>query len=152
GEGTNYKIYEKLGAHEREFDGVKGIHFAVWAPNAKAVSVIGEFNHWTNGTHTMENVNNSGVWVLFIPGIGEGELYKYAIRSKEDETIRYKSDPYAFYSQMRPETASVTRSLDKHKWEDDEWMEKRREWDYKREPVSIYEVHLCSWKRDFDKE
>lgn len=152
GEGTNYKIYEKLGAHEREFDGVKGFHFAVWAPNAKAVSVIGEFNRWTSGEHTMENVKDSGVWVLFIPGIEEGELYKFAIRSTVDGDIRYKSDPYAFYAQVRPETASIACTPDEHKWEDDEWMENRREWDFKSEPISIYEVHLCSWKRDFEKE
>ncbi|MCB0724140.1 MAG: 1,4-alpha-glucan branching protein GlgB [Ignavibacteriae bacterium] len=148
GEGNNFKIYEKLGAHVREFEGVTGTHFAVWAPNARAVSVIGEFNSWNNGAHPMENVNGSGIWVLFVPEVTDGSLYKYAVKSALDDEIKAKSDPYAFYSELRPSNASVVHTLGEFEWNDMEWMADRKEWDYKRSPISIYEVHLCSWKRD----
>ena len=150
GEGNNFKIYEKLGAHVRELEGVTGTHFAVWAPNAMAVSVICEFNSWNNGAYPMENVNNSGIWVLFIPEVTDGSLYKYAVKSALDDEIKAKSDPYAFYSELRPSNASVVHTLGEFEWNDMEWMADRKEWDYKRSPISIYEVHLCSWKRDHD--
>jgi len=148
GEGNNYKIYEKLGAHEKEFEGVRGVHFAVWAPNAKSVSVMGDFNDWQADIYQMENVNSSGTWVLFIPGVEAGAMYKYSIRSKKDDRMRIKSDPYAFYSQMRPDNASIVYEPENYKWTDTEWVNMRREWNYKNSPVSIYEVHLCSWKRE----
>lgn len=152
GEGNNYKIYEKLGSHEKEFEGVKGVHFAVWAPNAKSISLMGDFNDWQSGVHYMENVNSSGIWVLFLPGVKAGARYKYSIRSKVDDRMRVKSDPYAFHSQMRPENASVTYNLDGYRWNDKAWMKNRNEWNYKNSPVSIYEVHLCSWKREHSDE
>ena len=150
GEGKNYKIYEKLGAHRKEFDGIEGVHFAVWAPNAKGVCVIGEFNNWDGRMYQMENFNDSGVWVIFIPGVKEGMMYKYEIRSTIDDEVRTKSDPYGFRTQMRPENAWIVGVIDRVEWKDSEGMEQRADWDFKKEPVSIYEVHLSSWKRDFE--
>ncbi|MFA5404440.1 MAG: 1,4-alpha-glucan branching protein GlgB [Ignavibacteria bacterium] len=151
-EGNHYKIYDKLGAKIKIIGGVKGILFSVWAPNAKCVSVVGNFNFWNVDSHPMENVMNSGVWAMFIPGLEEGETYKYAIKSKYKEEVHLKADPFAFQSEIRPRTASVVNSLEGYKWNDENWLTKRKQMDFQKSPFSIYEVHLGSWKKDFKNE
>ena len=147
GEGTHFQSYQKFGAHVKTIKGIKGVHFAVWAPNAKAVGVSGNFNHWRGGAHPMTRIGNSGVWGLFIPHLKEGEVYKYAIRSWEDDQVHEKSDPYAFQSELRPRTASVVTTLNGYEWHDAEWIKKRKEANPLSKPISIYEVHLGSWKK-----
>ncbi len=142
-EGNHHRIYEKLGAHPTEIDGVKGVYFAVWAPNARNASVIGDFNHWDGREHQMRKLGN-GVWELFIPEIGVGTAYKYEIKNWEGH-IYEKSDPYGFQQEVRPKTASVVADLDVYKWSDDNWMEQRRHTDQLTKPISVYEVHLGSW-------
>ena len=149
GEGNLFESYEKFGAKQIEIDGVKGVQFAVWAPNAKEVSVVGDFNGWNPASDFMENVRNSGVWALFIPGLKTGDLYKYAIKSHHSDWISYKTDPYAFCSELRPRTAAVVYDIDKYIWNDSEWMENRKYFNFQKDPVSIYEVHLGSWKKDY---
>ncbi|MDD5670416.1 MAG: 1,4-alpha-glucan branching protein GlgB, partial [Candidatus Omnitrophica bacterium] len=151
GEGTHYHSYEKLGARPMLLKGVSGVYFVVWSPNAKSVSVVGNFNHWMTGTHPMAKIRYSGVWGLFIPGLTEGEVYKYAIKSEVDGQIRLKTDPYAFSAELRPNSASVVARLDAYAWQDQMWMESRMQKDLFESPVSIYEVHLGSWKRDGQK-
>lgn len=148
GEGTHYKNYEKLGAHIMEVDGVKGVHFAVWAPNAKGVSVIGDFNHWDGKKHPMKLLGDSGIWEIFIPGIDEGELYKFEVKSKYRGYKEQKSDPFAFFFEVRPKSAAIVYNIEnKHKWQDAEWLEIRRKKNWFESPVAIYEVHLGSWMR-----
>lgn len=146
GEGNHHQIYYKLGAHPMVSDEVEGTLFAVWAPNAERVSVIGNFNYWDGRKHLMHAHGSSGVWELFIPGVKEGAIYKYEIRSRTG-TILVKSDPYGFGMQLRPETASVVTDVNKYKWHDREWMEKRELQNVLDQPVNIYEVHLGSWRR-----
>jgi 1,4-alpha-glucan branching enzyme len=150
GEGTHRRAYEKLGAHLAERDGVKGVRFAVWAPNARSVSVVGDFNHWEAGEHPMTALGSSGVWELFIPRLGESELYKFAIKSGADGKVVMKTDPYAFQTELRPRTASVVLDLERHRWRDSEWMSKRETEASLEKPISIYEVHLGSWRRKGD--
>jgi 1,4-alpha-glucan branching enzyme len=150
GEGNHLRIYEKLGAHPTETGGVQGVHFGVWAPNAESVSVIGSFNGWDPDSHPMVPLGSSGVWAVFIPGIGEGELYKFHIRSKVNGFVRIKTDPYGFLFEERPKTASVVHSLTRYKWKDDDWMKARRETDPLIRPMAVYEVHLGSWLRRED--
>ncbi len=146
-EGNEHRIYEKLGAHLRTMDGVPGVAFAVWAPNAARVSVVGNFNHWDGRYHPMRPLGASGVWELFIPGLGEGELYKYELVDQRGG-IHLKTDPYGTYFEAPPGNASIVHSARHHKWSDGEWMEKRRSQSAQLDrPVSIYEVHLGSWKR-----
>ncbi len=147
GEGNHFKSYDKLGSHLMTVNGVSGVHFAVWAPNAKSVAVIGNFNYWFVGSHPMTRVSSSGIWALFIPGLKEFEVYKYAIRSLVDDEVRIKADPYAFQAEMRPRTASVVADLSRYQWKDAKWMETRASTDPLTSPLSIYEVHLGSWKR-----
>jgi 1,4-alpha-glucan branching enzyme len=147
GEGTHYKKYEKLGAHLREVEGVKGVHFAVWAPNAKRVSVMGDFNGWDAERHPMHLLGSSGVWEVFIPGLSEGELYKFAVRSRLTGQTMEKADPYAFYAEIRPKSASIVWDINKYTWNDDEWMAEREQRNALNAPISIYEVHLGSWMR-----
>lgn len=145
-EGTHYRIWEKLGAHILEIDGVKGVSFAVWAPNAKRVSVVGDFNNWDGTRHPMKMINNSGVWEIFIPNIGEGSLYKFELESKYSEYKELKSDPFAFFFERRPGNASIVYDIDnKYVWNDKEWMEERKSKNWFESPISIYEVHLGSW-------
>jgi 1,4-alpha-glucan branching enzyme len=146
GEGTHQRSYEKLGAHLKTVNGVQGVHFAVWAPNAKRVSVIGDFNRWDGRRHPMRELGNSGVWELFIPGLGEGTLYKFEIKGPFDQIIE-KADPHAYASELRPKSASAVWDIDKHDWGDHEWMEQRAMTNHLHEPLSIYEVHLGSWMR-----
>ena len=143
GEGNHHRIYEKLGAHYTEVEGVAGVYFAVWAPNARNVSVLGDFNYWDGRKHQMRRLSN-GIWDLFIPELKVGTHYKYEIKNY-DGHIYEKSDPYGFQQETRPKTASIVTNLDSYAWNDDAWMEKRRQTDPLTQPVSIYEVHLGSW-------
>jgi 1,4-alpha-glucan branching enzyme len=146
-EGTLYKAYESFGAHVRTVAGIRGVHFVVWAPNAARVSLVGDFNGWNGLRHPMTSRGATGVWELFIPGLPEGTLYKYEIRSREHGTLLLKADPYAFAGELRPRTASVVRDLSTYTWQDDAWMAARSKWDPLTAPLAIYEVHLGSWMR-----
>ncbi len=145
-EGTNHASYLMLGAHIVTSLGVAGVRFSVWAPNAEMVSVIGDFNEWDERRHPMRS-RTAGIWELFIPGLGEGTAYKYAVRSRVHGYRQQKADPYAFGSEVPPKSASVVRDLSKYEWSDQEWMEARGASDLLKHPVSIYEVHLESWMR-----
>ncbi|MBI4874559.1 MAG: 1,4-alpha-glucan branching protein GlgB [Acidobacteria bacterium] len=145
-EGTNFESYRSLGAHRVECEGVQGVRFAVWAPNAEVVSIVGEFNDWDTRRHTMR-LRNAGVWEIFLPGAGAGMGYKFFVRSKHQGYRQLKADPYAFASEAPPKSASVVCDLDSYQWSDFEWMERRAHRDWLREPVSIYELHLESWMR-----
>ena len=146
GQGDHHKIYEKLGAHPMEVNGVKGVYFAVWAPNARNVSVIGNFNVWHGGKHQMRVLGSSGVWELFVPDIGVGEVYKYEVKDQSGNIFE-KSDPYGFQFEVRPASGSIVADLSKHKWADQEWLDRRGRTDPLAQPISIYEVHLGSWMR-----
>jgi 1,4-alpha-glucan branching enzyme len=145
-EGRYFRGYEKLGAHPAEERGVEGVSFAVWAPNATSVALVGDFNHWNVGEHPMRSLGGSGVWELFVPRLKPGELYKYAVRSRIDGRTVQKADPYAFEMEVRPRTASVVADLGVHLWEDSKWMDGRSRRSQLEGPVSVYEVHLGSWK------
>jgi 1,4-alpha-glucan branching enzyme len=147
GEGTHYLKYEKLGAHLRDIGGDGGVHFAVWAPNAQRVSVVGDFNGWDGRRHPMRNRGDSGVWEIFIPGLREGTVYKFEIRSNVGGYIVQKADPYAFYAEVRPKSASIVHSIDRYAWNDQDWLTSRPQSDLLHRPVSTYEVHLGSWRR-----
>ncbi|MEG2350015.1 MAG: 1,4-alpha-glucan branching enzyme, partial [Hungatella sp.] len=144
--GIHYNIYEKMGAHPMQIDGVKGVCFAVWAPCAMRVSVVGNFNLWDGRRHPMRKLGDSGIYELFIPGLAQGEIYKYEIKAPNGDTI-LKADPYGNFSQLRPNTASVVWDIHAYAWQDETWMKKRSKRDSKSEPMSIYEVHLGSWMR-----
>ncbi|MDE0163597.1 MAG: 1,4-alpha-glucan branching protein GlgB [Bryobacterales bacterium] len=146
-EGNHYKNYEKLGAHLLEADGVKGTRFAVWAPNAKSVAVIGDFNDWDRDSHPMRNHPEAGVWEVFVPAVGRNTRYKYFIRSRAKGYEVEKADPYAFATEMRPGTASKVWNLADYDWGDAEWMASRAPKSAHDAPISIYEVHLGSWMR-----
>jgi len=146
GEGNHFKSYDKLGAHPLEIGGVAGTLFAVWAPNARAVSVVGNFNAWDERRHPMRVRGGSGIWELFIPGIGHGEVYKYRIRGPHGQLIE-KADPHANYSELRPRTGSVIWNIEGYPWGDEEWMARRAQTNLLYKPLSIYEVHLGSWMR-----
>ncbi len=148
GKGTHYEIYNKLGAHLVTKNGRKGVYFAVWAPHAVNVSVIGEFNDWIGFDHNMEMNNESGIWELFVPDVKEGCAYKYVISTGDGRTL-YKSDPYGFWSEVRPETASRVYNIDKYKWGDHEWIAKKSRENHYEQPMSIYECHIGSWKKDY---
>lgn len=145
--GKHFRLYEKLGAHLIEVDGVKGVYFAVWAPSARSVSVVGDFNYWIQGEHSLQvRWDSSGIWEGFIPGIEKGTTYKYKIQSNNGGIITEKADPFAFYCEKPPHTASVIWDLD-HKWKDKKWMDTRKDHNSLDKPYSVYEVHLGSWKR-----
>ncbi len=149
-EGNHYDIYDKLGAHLIELNGVKGCTFAVWAPNAQRVSVIGDFNGWDGRIHPMRKLLGSGIWEIFLPGVGEGAHYKFEMKGAHGQHL-VKSDPFAFYSQHGRQTASMVFNIKRYKWSDEEWMQKRREMEWHHRPVSIYEVHLGSWARHYEE-
>ncbi len=146
-EGTHYRNYEKLGSHVRAVDGVRGVHFAVWAPNAKRVSVIGDFNQWDGRRHPMRFHAGAGLWEIFIPGVAEETLYKFEIKWRRFGLIVRKTDPYAFYFERRPKTAAIVYEIDKYQWRDEAWMSERAGKSALDAPISIYEVHLGSWMR-----
>ena len=146
-EGLHFRSFEKLGAHLVEVDGVKGATFSVWAPNAEEVSVIGDFNEWKSGSTPMKMHPEAGVWECFVPGLVEGTLYKYHVRSHYDGYSADKADPYAFASEIRPQTASKVWDLRKYKWNDQQWIAERAGKKLHESPISIYEVHLGSWMR-----
>jgi 1,4-alpha-glucan branching enzyme len=145
-EGSHYRIYEKMGSHPIIDNGTAGTYFAVWAPNARQVFVTGDFNNWNQSSHPLYSRGQSGIWEGFIPGVGQGALYKYLIISKYDGYKAEKADPIAFYHEKPPETASVVWNIE-YSWKDQEWMGKRSKKNIFREPMSIYEVHLGSWRR-----
>jgi 1,4-alpha-glucan branching enzyme len=145
-EGSHYRLYEKLGAHPMNVDGVEGVHFAVWAPNAKQVSLTGDFNDWDKSRHALGPRGRSGIWEGFISGVTEGAVYKYHIVSQHGDYRVDKADPFAFYAETPPRTASIVRDLD-YAWNDQSWMEKRRTRNALDAPISVYEVHLGSWRR-----
>ncbi|WP_396171501.1 1,4-alpha-glucan branching protein GlgB [Flavobacterium sp.] len=148
--GKHFRLYEKLGAHLVEVDGVKGVYFAVWAPSARSVSVVGDFNYWIQGDHPLQvRWDSSGIWEGFIPRIEKGTTYKYKIQSNNGGIITEKADPFALYCEHPPHTASVVWDLD-YQWKDKKWMETRKEHNDLDKPYSVYEVHLGSWKRNAD--
>lgn len=151
-QGKHWEIYERLGAHHHEVDDVKGVRFAVWAPNAKRVSVVGDFNNWDARVHPMQPNGESGIWELFIPGLKTGERYKYDLVSHHEGYQALKVDPYGFHAERRPNTASIVAELDGYEWGDDDWMQNRPRKDPLTAPMSIYEMHLGSWKRKGENE
>lgn len=144
--GRHYEIFEKMGAHPKKYKGKNGMYFAVWAPHAEQIGVVGDFNSWDPEANAMTPLADSGIWEAFVPGIAAGELYKYAITTKSGK-ILFKADPYAFSAEYRPGTASVTTDLSDFQWGDDAWIDKRGSADPMNAPMSIYEVHLGSWRR-----
>ena len=146
GNGTHYEIYQKLGAHPVTLKGKSGIYFAVWAPHAAAVNVVGDFNHWDPEATPMRVLETSGIYECFVPNLSTGALYKFAITTQAGKVL-FKADPYASYAEFRPGTASITNDLSGFKWSDDSWMKKRTERVPEESPMSIYEVHLGSWKK-----
>lgn len=146
GQGTHYDIFKKLGAHMVTQNGKKGTHFAVWAPNAKEVFVIGSFNGWDEESYPMKRLEPLGIYAAFVPGVGAGELYKFLIITPDGRKI-YKADPFANYAEFRPGTASRIADISRLKWSDSVWMEKRKSFDQDKSPISIYEVHPGSWKK-----
>jgi 1,4-alpha-glucan branching enzyme len=149
-EGTHYRAYEKLGAHLTGKDGKRGVQFAVWAPNAKRVSIIGDFNNWNPNAAIMSS-STAGIWEGFVPDIGQGASYKYHIESRYRDYKVDKADPYGFASEIRPETASRVWNLDNYSWHDESWMKNRTNTNSLGSPLSFYEVHLGSWKRALDE-
>ncbi len=151
-EGTHLRLYDRMGAHVIVHEGARGVHFAVWAPNALRVSVVGDFNAWDGRRHVMRKRQGAGVWEIFIAELGEGALYKYEIVGASGVPLPLKSDPYGFAAELRPGTASRVASLDGFAWTDGEYLAARRGRDSRKSPLSIYEVHLGSWRRGNDNE
>ncbi|WMT89853.1 1,4-alpha-glucan branching protein GlgB [Pelagibacterium sp. H642] len=147
GEGSHLRLFDKLGAHFMEFEGVQGTHFAVWAPNARRVSVTGSFNEWDGRRHPMRRRMETGIWEIFIPAAQPGAQYKYEIIGRDGNLLPLKADPYAQQSELRPKTASVVADPTPFTWTDADYMEARKSRDYRREPMSVYEVHLGSWRK-----
>ena len=146
GQGTHYEIYEKLGAHPMTLDGKRGVYFAVWAPHAASVSLVGDFNNWEPESHPMTLLETSGIYEIFVPGLKEGNLYKFAIVTQTGKLL-FKADPYARSAEFRPGTASAVASDTPYKWSDSAWLQKRRTTNPREAAMSIYEVHLGSWRK-----
>ena len=153
-EGNHHELYEKLGAHIRYMDYYQdklgGISFAVWAPNAKRVSVVGDFNCWDGRRHVMRSLGNSGIWEIFVPGLQAGHNYKFEVKTQLGHLLE-KIDPFAFYAEVRPKTASKIYDISGYDWKDNDWMKVRSQKDWKREPVSIFECHLGSFMRNLEE-
>jgi 1,4-alpha-glucan branching enzyme len=147
GEGQHWKSYDKLGAHLRTVDGISGVNFAVWAPNAEAVAVVGDFNMWDRRSHQMRKHIPAGVWELFIPDIGAGVQYKFAVKSRGGH-VTEKCDPYGFFAEVPPRTANIVADLNNYEWKDSDWVQSRSLHNGLDAPMSIYEMHLGSWRRD----
>ena len=147
GEGNHLRLYDKLGAHAMHHEGAEGVHFALWAPNAKRVSVIGDFNNWDGRLHVMRLRLNTGIWETFVPGANIGQTYKFEIIGQQGNRLPLKADPFAFESELRPATASRISNTQLGKWNDAAYMQQRKSRDARRQPMSTYEVHLGSWKR-----
>jgi len=145
-EGSHLKLYERLGSHLRNIDGVDGVNFAVWAPDAERVSVTGSFNGWNNESHQLQSSGSSGIWESFIPHVRHGDIYKYHVVSRYQGYEVDKADPFAFHAETPPRTGSIVWSLD-YEWRDPQWMIERRQRNSLNAPMSIYEVHLGSWRR-----
>ncbi len=143
---THYRIWEKLGSHTATSRGTSGVHFSVWAPNAARVSLVGDFNRWEGRSHPMQLHEDAGVWELFVPGLGPGEIYKYEIKDARGRVF-LKTDPYAWRYELRPNTGSVVAGALEHEWRDEAWLEERRTSDWRRRPMLVYEVHPGSWRR-----
>ncbi|MBS1841016.1 MAG: 1,4-alpha-glucan branching protein GlgB [Acidobacteria bacterium] len=146
-EGRHYDTYEKLGAHIKTVNGIVGTNFAVWAPSARRVSIVGDFNAWDGRIHPMRPRGSSGIWELFLPNVNEGAIYKYEITGPNENLLPLKSDPYAFRSELRPNTGSVVANLETYTWNDSNWLAAREKKNWLDSPVSVYEVHLGSWRR-----
>ena len=146
GHGTHYEIYKKMGAHKVTVDGVEGVYFAVWAPHAEKVSVVGEFNQWEVDADEMERQEPAGIYTLFVPGAKVGDMYKFCIETMKGEKL-FKADPFANYSELRPGNASRVADIAHFNWTDEAWMEARKKWDNTKNPMSVYEVHMGSWMR-----
>ncbi len=149
-EGQHWRLYDKFGAHLRKVDGESGVYFAVWAPNAQRVSVVGDFNGWDGRVHPMRKLLGSGVWELFVPAVAEGAHYKFEIRTHSGALL-LKSDPFAFFNQHGRSTSSLVYDLERYQWSDQAWMESRPKRDLPKSALSIYEVHLGSWRRRSDE-
>ena len=150
GKGCHYEIYRKLGSHLMELGGKKGVYFAVWAPNANAVSVIGDFNDWNKDSHGMEVLGESGIWEIFVPGAKKWDRYKYVIETESGDLL-YKADPYAFHAEVRPGNASKVADIDGYTWHDAKWLEKQEKENRYNKPMAIYEMHLGSWRKDYSR-
>ena len=146
GQGTHYDLYNKLGAHPMTVDGEEGVYFAVWAPNAEAVSLVGNFNEWDENATPMERLEPLGIYEIFLPEMKIGDIYKYCVTTKAGYTI-LKADPYGFQAELRPNNASVIADISDFKWQDSRWMKKREKFDDKKDPMFVYEVHPGSWKK-----
>jgi 1,4-alpha-glucan branching enzyme len=151
-EGNHFRTFDKLGAHVKTVDGVSGVLFAVWAPNARRVSVVGTFNDWDGRRHPMRVHPGCGIWEIFIPELGDGVLYKYEIKAQNGNVMPLKADPYASFMEQAPGTASIVYGLEDYTWSDDAWMSRRAETARCQDPISIYEVHLGSWRRNPDED
>jgi 1,4-alpha-glucan branching enzyme len=152
GEGRHRHAYRFLGAHDHQVDGVAGVRFAVWAPNAERVSVVGDFNRWDGRCHPMRVHGGSGVWELFIPDLDPGHVYKYELRNRHSQEILLKADPYGQRQELRPRTASLIAARDDYAWGDGDWLQRRAKADWQHEPMSVYEVHPGSWRRGVEGE
>ncbi len=151
GQGNHYEIYKKLGAHKVKKGKKEGVYFAVWAPHAKSVSVIGEFNEWDIEANPMERQESVGIFTCFVPGVKEYDMYKYCIQTHTGDYV-FKADPFANHAELRPGTASKIADISDLKWTDSEWMEKRKKWNHMQKPISVYEVHIGSWKKHPGRE
>ena len=146
GQGTHYDLYNKLGAHPMTVDGEEGVYFAVWAPNAAAVSIVGDFNEWDENATPMERLEPLGIYQIFLTGIKVGDIYKYCVTAQDGKKT-LKADPYGFQAELRPNNASVVTDISDFKWHDSRWMKKREKFDDKKNPMFVYEVHPGSWKK-----
>lgn len=151
GEGNHLEIYERLGAHPRIVNGVAGTNFSTWAPNARGVHVVGDFNDWQVDANPLKPIGSSGVWDLFLPGVATGALYKFVVTGFFGQRVM-KSDPYGFYSELPPRSASIVYDLNQYQWSDSQWLEQRANQDFQSRPISIYELHLGSWQQDSQRD
>ena len=151
-EGQHWNIYQHLGAHFRTIDGIEGVLFATWAPNAERISVVGDFNDWDGRQHPLRVRGGSGLWEVFIPGVKLNALYKFEIRNRTSGAVFLKADPYGQAFELRPQTSSIVKPASDYKWQDNDWLNKRAHWDWQAAPMSVYEVHLGSWRRGWAGE